>query len=44
MKEVAEKVLDENYLPSHSAGYRAAYKPSYRVLYKDFGQIRKEGT
>jgi len=42
MKAVAEKVLDEKYLPSHSEGYRAAYRPSYRVLYKDFKKFRKE--
>lgn len=42
MKAAAEKVLDENWLPSHSAQYREAYHPSYRVLYKDFKKFKKE--
>ena len=36
MKAAAEKVLDENWLPSHSDAYRAAYHPAYRVLHRDF--------
>lgn len=42
MKAAAEKVLDENWLPSHSEAYRAAYKPAYRVLYKDYRKFEKE--
>lgn len=36
MKAAAEKVLDESWLPSHSAQYKEAYRPAYRVLYKIF--------
>ena len=36
MKAAAERVLDENWLPSHSEQYREAYHPAYRVLHKDF--------
>lgn len=39
MKVAAEKVLDENWLPSHSEQYRSAYHPSYRVVYKDYKKI-----
>ena len=42
MKAAAEKVLDENWLPSHSEAYRAAYHPAYRVLYKDYRKFRRE--
>ncbi len=36
MIAAAERLLDENFLPSHSARYRAAYCPAYRVLHKDW--------
>ena len=39
MKPAAEKVLDENWLPSHSEQYRNAYHPAYRVVYKDYKKI-----
>ena len=42
MKAAAEKVLDENWLPSHSEQYREAYHPAYRVLHKDFRKFKKE--
>ena len=35
MKRAAEKILDENRLPSHSASYREAYHPAYRVIYRN---------
>ncbi len=35
MKNAAVKVLDGNWLPSHSAVYREAYRPAYRVLHTD---------
>lgn len=41
MKAAAVKVLDENWLPSHSEAYRAAYKPAYRVLYKDYRKFER---
>ena len=41
MKEAAEKVLDENWLPSHSDAYRAAYHPAYRVLHKDYRKFER---
>ena len=34
IQEAAERLLDTYYLPSHSAQYRAAYKPAYVVLAK----------
>ncbi len=39
MKAAAGKVLDENWLPSHSAQYRETYHPAYRVLYKDIRKL-----
>ena len=39
MKTAAEKVLDENWLPSHSEQYRNAYQPAYRVVYKDYKRL-----
>ena len=42
MKATAAKVLDENWLPSHSEAYKEAYKPAYRVLYKDYRKFKKE--
>ncbi len=42
MKAAAEKVLDENWLPSHSEQYREAYHPAYRVLYKDFKKFKRD--
>ena len=42
MKAAAEKVLDENWLPSHSDPYREAYHPAYRVLCKDYKAFKKE--
>lgn len=39
MKSIAEKVLDENWLPSHSEQYRNAYNPAYRVVYKDYKKL-----
>mgnify|MGYP002626003486 FL=1 len=42
MKAAAEKVLDENWLPSHSEQYRNAYHPAYRVLHKDFRKFKRE--
>ena len=40
-KAAAEKVLDENWLPSHSEAYREAYKPAYRVLHTDYRKFRR---
>lgn len=42
MKAAAEKVLDDNRLPSHSEQYREAYRPAYRVLYKDFKKFKAD--
>ena len=42
MKAAAEKVLDENWLPSHSKQYREAYHPAYRVIYKDFKKFKRD--
>ncbi len=42
MKAAAEKVLDENWLPSHSKQYREAYHPAYRVIYKDFKKFQRD--
>ncbi len=42
MREVAERVLDETWLPSHSEQYRHAYHPAYRVLHKDFMRYGKK--
>jgi len=42
MKAAAGKVLDENWLPRHSAQYREAYAPAYRVMYKDYREFRQE--
>jgi len=39
MKAAAEKVLDENWLPSHSDQYRNAYHPAYRVVSKDYKKL-----
>ena len=39
MRQAAQRVLDEGWLPSHSAQYREAYHPAYRVLHKDFRGI-----
>ena len=36
MKEAAEKLTDEHWLPSHSQIYREAYRPAYRVLHASF--------
>ncbi len=38
MKAAAARLQDEDWLPSHSAAYRAAYHPSYRVLRKSFSR------
>ena len=35
MKAVAEQILNENFLPSHSERYRQAYAPAYRVIHRD---------
>ena len=42
MQAAAERILDENWLPSHSEPYRAAYHPAYRVLHRDFRHFKKE--
>lgn len=42
MKAAAEKVLDDNRLPSHSEQYREAYRPAYRVVYKDFKKFKAD--
>ncbi|MBQ9211185.1 MAG: DUF1273 family protein [Clostridia bacterium] len=42
MKAAAEKVLDENWLPSHSEQYRNAYHPAYRVLHKDYRNFKRD--
>ena len=42
MKKAAEKVLDEEWLPSHSRQYREAYHPAYRVLYAGAADEIKE--
>lgn len=39
MRSAAEKILDENWLPSHSDAYREAYHPAYRVVCKDFKKM-----
>ena len=41
MRLAAEKILDENWLPSHSESYRNAYHPAYRVVYKDFIKLHQ---
>ena len=41
MRAAAEKVLDEDWLPSHSEQYREAYHPAYRVLHKDFRKLQQ---
>ena len=41
MKAAAQRVLDEEWLPSHSDQYRAAYHPAYVVLHKDFRRFRR---
>ncbi len=41
MKTAAAKVLDEDWLPGHSDQYRAAYQPAYRLLHKDFINLRR---
>ena len=35
IREAAERLLDTSFLPSHSAQYRAAYKPAYVVLLRE---------
>ena len=35
IKEVAERLLDESFLPSHSQQYREACKPAYVVLLRE---------
>ena len=35
IKEAAERLLDESFLPSHSDRYRKAYKPAYVVLLRE---------
>ena len=35
MREIAGRITDENWLPSHSDAYREAYRPAYRVLLKE---------
>ena len=42
MKQAAAKVLDENWLPSHSQRYREAYHPAYRVLHKNYRKFKRE--
>ncbi len=42
MRAAAEKMLDENRLPSHSDDYREAYHPAYRVLYQKIMKTGKE--
>ena len=39
MKAAARRVLEEDWLPSHSEQYREAYRPAYRVLHKDFRKL-----
>ena len=41
MKQAAAKILDENWLPSHSQQYRNAYHPAYRVLHKDYRKFKR---
>lgn len=38
MRVAAEKVLDENWVPSHSRQYREAYHPAYRVLRREMAE------
>lgn len=38
MEKAAAQILNEQYLPSHSAAYRDAYHPAYRVLLNSFVQ------
>ncbi len=38
MRAAAAPLLDGHWLPSHSAAYRAAYHPAYRVLCGEFGE------
>ena len=42
MLAAAQRVLDDNWLPSHSEPYREAYHPAYRVLHKDFLSLLQE--
>lgn len=35
IREAAERLRDTSFLPSHSAQYRAAYKPAYVVLMRE---------
>ena len=35
IREAAERLPDTSFLPSHSAQYRAAYKPAYVVLLRE---------
>ena len=35
MREAAERLRNESFLPSHSEQYRAAYKPAYVVLMRE---------
>ena len=41
MEKAAEKVLDGDWLPSHSEPYREAYHPAYRVVRNDYRKISK---
>ena len=38
----AARVTDENRLPRHSAAYREAYAPAYRVIHRDFAAFGRE--
>lgn len=42
MKQAAARILDENWLPSHSEQYREAYRPAYRVLHKSFRKFKRD--
>ena len=35
MRQEAERLLEEGWLPSHSKAYKDAYKPAYRVLHAE---------
>ena len=41
MRQAAEKVLDESWLPSHSDRYKSLYKPAYCVLHREFQKAMK---
>ncbi len=41
MRFAAERILSEDFLPSHSDQYRKSYHPAYRVLCVDYAGLFK---